>query len=208
MQEQEVIRRCQDGEVWALGTLYETHHRAVFRTSYGIVGRQQLAEDVTQQVFIELFSSIGRYDSRRPFPPWLHRIAVSRSLDELRRRKNKLMPLDDAADLRSNIPSPEEAAERSEMQAVVQGAIASLKPEHRAAVVLRYYHGFSETEMSVALDCRRGTVKSRLHYALQQLRGALEPIMSPMQKQAAPLAPAIAGLEPCADGPGSEEQKS
>ena len=89
MQEQEAIRHCQDGEVWALETLYETHHRAVFRTSYGIIGRQQLAEGVTQQVFIELFSSIGRYDPKRPFPPWLHRIAVSRSLDELRRRKNK-----------------------------------------------------------------------------------------------------------------------
>ena len=90
----------------------------------------------------------------------------------------------------------------------MQGAIASLKPEQRAAVVLSYYHGFSETEMSVVLDCRRGTVKSRLYYALQQLRGALEPTMSPTIKQASPMAPAIAGLEPCADGPEPEEQTS
>ncbi len=207
MQEREAIRRCQEGELSALGNLYEIHHRAVFRTAYGIVGRQQLAEDVTQQVFIELFSSIKRYDRSRPFPPWLHRIAVSRSLDELRRRKKKFLPLEDAGDLRSTIPSPEEAAEQSELQETMQSAIASLKPDHRAAVVLRYYHGFSETEMSVAMDCRRGTVKSRLHHALRQLRKSLEPIMSPMGKLEAPMAPAIAGLEPCADGPGSEEQK-
>jgi RNA polymerase sigma-70 factor (ECF subfamily) len=118
------------------------------------------------------------------------------------------LPLEDAGELRSDLPTPEEAAELSEMQASVQGAIASFKPEHRAAVVLRYYHGFSETEMSVALDCRRGTVKSRLHYALRQLRGSLEPEMSPMKKQSTPMATATAGLEPCADGPGSEEQKS
>ena len=94
----------------------------------GIIGRQQLAEDVTQQVFIELFSSIGRYDSRRPFPPWLHRIAVSRSLDELRRRKNKPLPLEDAGELRSELPSPEEAAERSETQAAVQGRLRRSSP--------------------------------------------------------------------------------
>jgi RNA polymerase sigma factor (sigma-70 family) len=128
LQEQEVIQSCQEGEVWALGELYETHHPAVFRTAYGIIGHQQLAEDVTQQVFIELFSSIGRYDSRRPFPPWLHRIAVSRSLDELRRRKNKPLPLEDAGELRSELPSPEEAAERSETQAAVQGRLRRSSP--------------------------------------------------------------------------------
>ncbi len=113
MQEQDAIRQCQAGEESALGVLHELHHRAVFRTAYGIVRSYDLAEDVTQQVFIELFASIGRYDVTRPFPPWLHRIAVNRSVDELRRRKNLNVPLEAVHDLQSPSTSPEEAAEES-----------------------------------------------------------------------------------------------
>ena len=173
MQEQDAIRRCQAAEETALGVLHELHNRAVFRTAYGIVRRYDLAEDVTQQVFIELFASIKRYDVTRPFRPWLHRIAVNRSVDELRRRKNLNVPLEAVRDLQSPSTSPEEAAEESELRAAIRNAIGTLDAKYRAAVVLRYYHGFSEAEMAVALRCRRGTVKSRLHYALRRLRETL-----------------------------------
>ena len=76
MQELEAIRQCQAGEQEALGILFELHHKSVFRTAYGITRNYDLAEDVTQQVFIELFTAIKRYDPRRPFLPWLRRIAV------------------------------------------------------------------------------------------------------------------------------------
>ena len=173
MQEQEAIRQCQAGEMAGLEVLFQLHHRTVFRTAYGIVWRHDLAEDVTQQVFIELFASIKRYDLTRPFPPWLHRIAVNRSLDELKRRKNRTVPLEAADDLLSLSTSPEQAAEESEQRAVIRDALGILDAKHRAAVVLRYYHGFSEAEMAVALHCRRGTVKSRLHYAIRRLREIL-----------------------------------
>ena len=153
--------------------LFELHHQAVFRTAYGIVRNYHLAEDVTQRVFIELFTAIKRFDPRRPFPPWLHRIAVRRSLDELKRRKDRDVPIEEILDLPSAAPSPEEEAERSELKAAVWNALAVLDPKHRAAVVLRLYHGLSEAEMAVALRCRRGTVKSRLHYALGRLRELL-----------------------------------
>ena len=173
MQEQEAIRQCQAGEMAGLGILFQLHHRAVFRTAYGVVRSYDLAEDVTQQVFIELFASIKRYDVTRPFPPWLHRIAVNRSLGQLRRPKNRAVPLEAAGDLPSPSTSPEQAAEESELRAVVRDALGTLDAKHRAAVVLRYYHGFSEAEMAVALHCRRGTVKSRLHYALRRVREIL-----------------------------------
>ncbi len=173
MQEQDAIRQCQAGEEAALGVLHELHHRAVFRTAYGIVRSYDLAEDVTQQVFIELFASIKRYDVTRPFLPWLHGIAVNRSVDELRRRKSPNVPLEDVRDLQSPSTSPEQAAEESELRAAMRNAIGTLDAKYRAAVVLRYYHGFSEAEMAVALRCRRGTVKSRLHYALRRLRETL-----------------------------------
>lgn len=174
MREQEAIRRCQAGEEAALGVLFELHHRAVMRTSYGIVRNFDLAEDVTQQVFIQLFTSIKRYDLKRPFPPWLHRIAVNRSLDELRRPRHRDVDLRAAEELPSLSMRPEQEAEASELRAAVRKAIGTLDPKHRATIVLRYYQGFSEAEMATALHCRRGTVKSRLYYALRRLREILE----------------------------------
>ena len=156
-----------------MGVLYELHHLAVFRTAYGILRSYDLAEDVTQQVFIEVFSSIKRYDLRRPFPPWLHRIAVHRGLDEIRRRKDRFIPIEAAGDLPSPYTSPEQTAEDSELRAAIRKAMGDLDPKHRAAIVLRYYQGFSEAEMAIALHCRRGTVKSRLNKARHRLREIL-----------------------------------
>ena len=111
-----------------LEVLFQLHHHAILRTAYGIVCSYVLAEDVTQQVFIELFASIKRYDVTRPFPPWLHRIAVNRSLDELRRRKNRTVSLEPAGDLPSLTTSPEQAAEESELRAVIRDVLATLEP--------------------------------------------------------------------------------
>ncbi len=180
MQELEAISQCQAGKQEALGVLFQLHHQAVFRTAYGITRNYDLAEDITQQVFIELFTAIQRYDPRRPFPPWLHRIAVHKSLDELRRPAKRVVPIGDADDLPSPAPSPDDEAEKSELQATIRDALGGLEPKQRAVLVLRYYHGFSEAEMAVALHCRRGTVKSRLHYAQRRLREILEAQASPL----------------------------
>ena len=168
--EREAIHRCRDGDLAGLEVLFELHRVRVLRTAYGIVGRHHLAEDVTQQVFVELFTAIRRFDPERPFAPWLYRIVVNTSMKELRRRHHRALPLDDAtADLPSLDPLPDLIAEESEVRRVMWMAIQALSPKQRAAVVLRYYHGFSEAEMAVALGCRRGTVKSRLHSALRRL---------------------------------------
>ena len=167
--ERDAILRCQEGDLTGLEVLFELHRLAVFRTAYGIVGRHDLAEDVTQHVFSELFTSIKRFDGTRAFTPWLYRIVVNISLKELKRRDHNNLPLQEVTNLTSPDPLPDLIAEESEVRRSIWAAIHALKPKQRAAVVLRYFHGFSEAEMAVALDCRRGTVKSRLHTALRQL---------------------------------------
>ena len=172
--EREAILRCRDGDLAGLEVLFELHRVRVLRTAYGIVGRHHLAEDITQQVFVELFTAIRKFDPERPFAPWLYRIVVNTSLKELRRRHHRSLPLDEAAaDLPSLDSLPDLIAEESEVKRVMWTAIQALSPKQRAAVVLRYYHGFSEAEMAVALGCRRGTVKSRLHSALRRLEHLL-----------------------------------
>ena len=189
MDEQAAILRCQAGKLDALRVLFDLHHRAVFRTAYGIVHNQEQAEDVTQQVFIELFRSIKRFDTDRPFRPWIHRIAVNESLDQIKKQqKARHVPIETAQSLPSGITSPEQSAEESELRAAIRTAIWSLDPRFRAVVVLRYYHGFSESEMAVALNCPQGTVKSRLHYALRKLSEILT-AYSPAQSTLNPSAP-------------------
>ena len=138
------------------------------------LGNSHLAEDIAQQVFVELFTAIRRFDPERPFAPWLYRIVVNISLKELRRRDHRNLPLEEAAaDQPSLDPLPDLVAEESEVRGAIWAAVRSLNPKQRAAVVLRYYHGFSEAEMAFALGCRRGTVKSRLHSALRRLESLL-----------------------------------
>ena len=169
-QEREAILQCQRGDMAGLECLFELHRLAVLRTAYGIVGNSHMAEDVTQQVFVQLFTAIRRFDSERPFAPWLYRIVVNISLKEVRRRDYRSLPLESVvAEMPSSDPAPDLIVEESEAKRFIWKAIRELSPKHRAAVVLRYYHGFGEAEMAVALRCRRGTVKSRLHSALSQL---------------------------------------
>ena len=156
-----------------MGELFREYHLRVFRTAFGILRDQDAAEDVTQQVFVELPQSLARFDERRPLAPWLYRLAVNISLDVSRRRRQHPASLDSALDVPSPDPGPEDVAEGRERREAIQQAIASLDPRQRAAVVLRYYQGLSEAEMAIALGCRRGTVKSRLHYALHALEKAL-----------------------------------
>ncbi|MCH8274772.1 MAG: sigma-70 family RNA polymerase sigma factor [Armatimonadetes bacterium] len=85
-----------------------------------------------------------------------------------------------AAALHSVSVSPEQAAEESELRSAIRNALGSLEPKHRAAVVLRYYQGFSEAETAVALGCRPGTVKSRVHYALRRLRQVFATLSPPL----------------------------
>ena len=182
MQEQEAIRQCQAGEQKALGVLFQLHQQAVFQTAYGITRNYDLAEDITQQVFIELLTAIKKYDLNRPFPPWLHRIAVHRSLDELRRARlttDRNSPMPDGVEFPEPGPDLEKRVIDSELAKSIWAAVGTLRPKHRAVVVLYYYHGFSEDEIAEALHCRTGTVKSRLHYARAHLRDALRGLREP-----------------------------
>ena len=143
------------------------HQLAVLRTAYGVVGNSHLAEDIALQVFVELFTAIRRYDPERPFAPWLigsWSISASRSFDGATIETfhwKRSPPV--------CLPSTRSLTWSRRNRRSIWAAVRALSPKQRAAVVLRYYHGFSETEMAIALGCRRGTVKSRLHSALRRL---------------------------------------
>jgi RNA polymerase sigma-70 factor (ECF subfamily) len=132
-----------------------------------VVRDEAAAEDIAQEAFLKALRSLGRFDVRRPFAPWLHRIVVNRAIDHARARA---LRREVGADLAAMVEAPPAESLSSELLA----AMGALEAEHRAVVVLRYLLGYKPGEIARILRVPRGTVNSRLRRALDRLALRLE----------------------------------
>jgi len=165
----------QQGDLEALGALYDKHHQLVFRTILGIAKDAETAADVTQDVFLRLYRFADRVDPSRPLQPWLYRVAVNQANSWLRRRSRWLRVLQEMAGWLSTgaKPTPESQAEREDEWRWVGEAVAGLPAIQRAVVVLYYVNDLSVREIAEILGVPQGTVKSRLHYGRLRLKKEL-----------------------------------
>lgn len=178
--ESSLIHRCQGGDRDAFEELFYLYRDDVFRFSYLVVHDATLAQDVVQEAFLKVFRSVGKFQFRSSFKSWLYRVVVNEAITILRRRKLKedLDPAPDSglsrtSELTAQHWQPEAAALESEERCQLRRAIGQLDPIHRSAVILKYFHDFSDTEIAAITGCPPGTVKSRLHRARELLRHAL-----------------------------------
>ena len=162
------VKAAQDGSAEALERLFRRHWPAAHRAAYLIVHDPTAAEDIAQESFLAAIRALDRFDRRRPFGPWLHRIVVNRSIDWARARALRREVAAEAA------PDTGAPPRRSGPSEDVVSALAALTPDHRAVVVLRYLLEFTPGEIADALDLPRGTVNSRLRRALDGLGERLE----------------------------------
>ncbi len=162
-----LIRDAQSGSSEALEELFRRHWRRAHRAAYLVVGDPVAAEDIAQESFLAAVRALDRFDRRRPFGPWLHRIAVNRAIDFARARA---LRGEDALAKAPEDPAPE----RGEISDELRAALHELSPEHRAVVVLRYVLDYTPGEIGEILDLPRGTVNSRLRRGLDRLRPAIE----------------------------------
>ena len=177
-----VIESCRRGDRESFRLLFETYKDRVYTVAlYFFGGDEQAAADVTQQVFLKLFTRIAQFRREAEFTTWLYRLTINACIDE-RRRGRKFDPLDEAVAPRTahGRYAAEEGAERREASEAVREAVASLRPKLRAVVLLKYFEELSYEEIAEVLGCSKGTVASRLnrgHKALARklghLRGAL-----------------------------------
>jgi RNA polymerase sigma-70 factor (ECF subfamily) len=161
--ERALIRGAQAGSEADLEELFRRHWRRAYRVAFLIVHDHAGAEDIAQEAFVSAIRSLGRFDRRRPFGPWLARIVTNRAIDWTRSR---------AAQREVNHEPPELAglADTAVLYSdEVLGALATLSPEHRAVVVMRYVLDCTPGEIAQALELPRGTVNSRLRRALDVL---------------------------------------
>lgn len=164
-----LARAALGGSEEALETLFRRHWRGAHRAAYLIVRDSQAAEDIAQEAFLAAIRALERFDRRRPFRPWLHRIVVNRAIDHTRAGSLRREVLEGAQDTRLVTDEPQ-----PELDPGLREALADLSPEHRAVVILRYLLDYTPGEIARMLDLRRGTVNSRLRRALDRLAVVLE----------------------------------
>jgi len=165
------VREAQRGSAAALEQLFRAHWNRAYRAALLVVGDAAAAEDIAQESFLAAVRALDRFDRRRPFGPWLHRIVVNRAIDWGRARAlRRELALDGVAEP----AAAAEAVRGGERTEELAGALASLVPEQRAVIVLRYLLDYTPGEIAELLDLPRGTVNSRLRRGLDRLGGELE----------------------------------
>ena len=155
------VHGAQAGSASDLEALFRTHWPRAYRAAYLVTHDAGAAEDIAQEAFLAAIRSLDRFDRRRPFGPWLHRIVVNRAIDWARARR-----LRSEVELSESLPAPQPSGSQG---GDVLAGLARLSPEHRAVVVMRYFLEFTPGEIADALDLPRGTVNSRLRRGLDTL---------------------------------------
>jgi RNA polymerase sigma-70 factor, ECF subfamily len=163
------VRDAQRGSADAVESLFRREWPRAYRAAYLVVQDSAAAEDIAQEAFLAALRSLDRFDRRRPFGPWMHRIVVNRAIDAARARTLRRELELGAAVAAEAAPDPPAAPLSAELMTAVRG----LSPEARAVVALRYLLDMTPGEIAAALDLPRGTVNSRLRRALDQLGDVL-----------------------------------
>jgi RNA polymerase sigma-70 factor (ECF subfamily) len=164
----ELVRAAQRGSEEAVEALFRRHWRRAHRAAFLIVRDADAAEDIAQEAFLAALRALDRFDRRRPFRPWLHRIVVNRSIDHARARALRREVGEEA------LGEPAAPEVEAGLDPDLTAALARLDPEQRAAIVLRYLLEYTPGEIARMLGLPRGTVNSRLRRGLDHLAGTLE----------------------------------
>jgi len=179
--DERVIEACQQGDRAAFHILFETYKDKVFSIAvYSSGGDRALADDVTQQIFLKLFTAIRQFRGDSEFTTWLYRLVVNACLDE-RRRRRKLLPWGETVAMSkpSDKKPQEKQYARREVSEAVQQAIGELKPKFRLPILLKYIEGLSYEEIASVMGCSKGTVASRLNRGHSQLAKRLSHLNNP-----------------------------
>ena len=159
-----LIEACKQGDRSAFHSLFEVYKDKVYSIAYHYSGEEAMARDITQQVFLKLFTIISQFRADSEFSTWLYRITANACIDEQRKRR-RFVPFSPEIEVSkmSAKGSQEETYQRRQVADSVQIAIRELSPKLRLPILLKYVEGLSYDEIAEALGCSIGTVSSRLN---------------------------------------------
>jgi RNA polymerase sigma-70 factor (ECF subfamily) len=187
--EKTLVRRAREGDLEAYNQLILCYQQRIYATIYHMTANHEDTNDLAQESFIKAFRALKSFKGDSSFYTWLYRIAVNKTINFLKRRKNRIhLSLNDLdlnaehdPDLVALISdkTPRRDADLSELQEQLNAALLKLSELHRLVVVLHDVQGLSHDEIAKIMNCNIGTVRSRLFYARQQLQGWLSDYLKP-----------------------------
>jgi RNA polymerase sigma-70 factor (ECF subfamily) len=170
----QLVQEAQSGREEAFNLLVLRHRRAIFHTALGLLGDAQDADDLSQDVFIKAYESLGSFRGGSSFYTWLYRIAVNLSLNRIRARKVRtFFRLDQVEAILPAIDDTDASVERVEFLMKAREAILKLPDKQRAVFILRYFRDMSHAEIAEIMDRDVGTIKANYHQAVKKLRESL-----------------------------------
>jgi len=183
----QLVERCRAGDMEAYSALVRRHQDRVLNVIYRFVSDYEDARDIAQEVFIKAYRGLSSFEGKAQFGTWVYRIAVNAAISHARKKSRRKPALslsaeDDEGHNPGDPPDTSEEPSRvldaKERRALIERAIDSLDPDHRAVVVLKDIEGYDYEEIADMIGCPKGTVKSRLHRARMELREKLKPLLS------------------------------
>ncbi|MFO0700286.1 MAG: sigma-70 family RNA polymerase sigma factor [Nitrospira sp.] len=175
----QLITQTAQGDQAALATLYDRSSPQVYGLIFKILGQREAAEEVTLDVYTQVWKQAHTFDETRGTPGgWLMMLARTRAIDRFRSglaERGKLEDLDMASFFSSEDPTPDQEIEVQQRQQQVRQALSLLSAEQREAIALGYFYGLSQSEIADKLGLPLGTVKTRMRLGMIKLREALEP---------------------------------
>jgi RNA polymerase sigma-70 factor (ECF subfamily) len=182
-EESDLVKRAQRGDMDAYDELVRRYQERIYATIYHMTSNHEDANDLAQETFIKAFQALKSFKGGSSFYTWVYRIAVNKTINFLKQRKNKAhMSLNDLdfnaehdPDLVALISdkTPRREVNLTELQEKLNSALQKLSEPHRLVVTLHDVQGLSHEEIARIMDCNIGTVRSRLFYARQQLQAYL-----------------------------------
>src|SRR2546426_8738296 len=183
VQETELVKRARHGDLAAYDELVRRYQERIYATIYHMTSNHEDANDLAQEAFIKAFHALKSFKGGSSFYTWVYRIAVNKTINFLKQRKNNSqMSLDnldfhvehdlDFVALISD-KTPRREVNLAELQEKLNTAMQKLSEPHRLVVTLHDVQGLSHEEIAKIMDCNIGTVRSRLFYARQQLQAYL-----------------------------------
>jgi RNA polymerase sigma-70 factor (ECF subfamily) len=181
--ERKLVKRAKTGDMAAYDELVRRYQERIYATVYHMTSNHEDANDLAQEAFIKAYQALKSFKGDSSFFTWVYRIAVNKTINFLKQRRNKahlsLNDLDFNAEHDPDLvalisdKTPRRDVNLSELQQKLNEAMQKLSEVHRLVVTLHDVQGLSHEEISKIMDCNTGTVRSRLFYARQQLQAYL-----------------------------------
>lgn len=168
-----LVRAAQRGCRDAFREIYNLYSRRLYKLARGMTGNSEDAEDLLQEIFTKIFSSISSFRNRESggFTTWVLRIGTNHSINFVKKRRIKLVSSEDMesnGDFESDCP--EAVLEKSETGNLIKSYLTQLSPKQRAVLVQRYYNGLKINEIAEVMKCHEGSVKRHMYRGLDKLR--------------------------------------